>query len=429
MKRIIFLLILFSSFFTYSQWTFRTDNDPFDGQELIAIGRGYGGDFPYQNPRIVFRQNLKEKELDVYIDGAGYSGCDSNNIDFSFGNAEEVLSFYGKESVNRDAVFLDFSMKDNSFLKLNTLIKNLKSKSIVYVEVSNRCMRNRFNIRLSGSNAALNKAIGNFMDEGVKELEEIEREVERRIKEREEQERLKKEREAEQEKRRKEAEERKKQEDANLKRIKIDALFRGIDGITIKPSVAAMDEIMEEQVVNYTRPPRIGVKTNHSMLDIDKISLNPTSLSCVFNIVVYDYDLPKPRQAFLSNKKVTLSEEACDEFNKKLNNNAIVYEVLRIDDERIKRGEGEIIVTDSSIEFMLPESSSIIPSNFGKQYFSAFHDSYYFDVYYLPTSKVIKTNSVSISRGKKDMRIIYEIETVQPYRNKKFIYSVREKKK
>ena len=243
----------------------------------------------------------------------GYSGCDDNKVDFSFGDANQILSFSGTESINRDAVFLRFSILNNSFLQLNTLINNLKSQSIVYVEVRNDCMRSRFNIRLTGSSSALNRAVGNFMDEGIKELEEINKEVEKRRKDREEQERLKKEREAEQEKMRKEAEERKKQEDAKLKKIKIDDLFRDIIGITIKPSITAMDEIMEEQLINYSRRRENRVKSNHSMLDIDKISLSPTSLSCVYNLVVYDYDLPMQSQAFLSNKKVTLSQVACDE--------------------------------------------------------------------------------------------------------------------
>ena len=103
------------------------------------------------------------------------------------------------------------------------------------------------------------------MDEGIKELEEINKEVEKRRKDREEQERLKKEREAEQEKMRKEAEERKKQEDAKLKKKKIDDLFRDIIGITIKPSITAMDEIMEEQLINYSRRRENRVKSNHSM--------------------------------------------------------------------------------------------------------------------------------------------------------------------
>ena len=51
-------------------------------------------------------------------------------------------------------------------------------------------------------------------------------------------------------------------------------MLKDIDGVTIKPSVESLDEIMQEQVINYTRPPIIGIKSNHSMLDIDKISLN-----------------------------------------------------------------------------------------------------------------------------------------------------------
>jgi len=163
MKRIFIISFLISSFFCQGQWTFNSENDPFDGTELYAVGEGSGGSFPYNNPRIIFRRNLKSNVLDVYVKGAGYSGCDNNVVDFSFGNANEVLSFSGIESINRDSVFLNFSMLNNSFLELNTLINNLKSKSIVYVEVRNDC-------RVSSKSQQTNNSLTNQKKKWIKKL-------------------------------------------------------------------------------------------------------------------------------------------------------------------------------------------------------------------------------------------------------------------
>ena len=77
------MLFLFYFTFSQGQWTFITENDPFDGTELLAIGEGYGGDFPYEKPNLVFRKNLKENKLDVIVIGAGYAGYSGQNrIDF-----------------------------------------------------------------------------------------------------------------------------------------------------------------------------------------------------------------------------------------------------------------------------------------------------------------------------------------------------------
>lgn len=428
MNRLLLIVILFYSSYSQGQWSFTKAEDPFNGNELIVIGRGYGGDSPYENPRIVFRQNLKENELDVYIDGSGYSGCDNNRVDFSFGNSDEVLSFSGYENINRDVVFLRFSIGDESFLNLNTLIKKLKSKSIVYVEVRNRCMRNRFNIRLSGSSGPLSKGIGNFMYEGVKELQELKVEKERKLKEIEDKIRLKEEREAELERNRKESLAKKKAEEPARKKIKYDSLFKDINGIIIKPSISAMDEIMKEQFINYSRPPLNRLKSGHSMLDIDRISLSPTSISCVYNLVVYDYDLPIERQAYLSTKKISLNQNTCDVLKLKTNNNVKVYEIIRIDDKRIKRGSGEIIITDNSVEFNLPETENLNLSDYGKQFFSSYQYNDYSNIYYFPTSKRIKRKSVWVSSNDNPRTIKYLIETASPYTYKEIKYLVKEKK-
>ena len=41
------------------------------------------------------------------------------------------------------------------------------------MEFRNRCTINRFRVRLNGSSSVITKAVGDFMEQGVRELEEV----------------------------------------------------------------------------------------------------------------------------------------------------------------------------------------------------------------------------------------------------------------
>lgn len=168
------------------------------------------------------------------------------------------------------------------------------------------------------------------------------------------------------------------------------------------------------------------------MLDIDKISLSPTPISCVYNIVVYDYDLPLERQAFLSSKKISLNKGSCDALNTRLNENTQLYEVVKINENRVKKGEGGIVITDKFIEFMLPASSNSINPFMdktvnGKHYFVSKENGDLDDTYYFPTSKTIKKSNIIVKRGEREKTITFQIETASPYTNKELKILVRKR--
>ena len=55
MKKLI-LLLLFIPFISVGQsWIFDEEIDPFDGKTSTLTHIGYGGEFPYKNPVLVFR--------------------------------------------------------------------------------------------------------------------------------------------------------------------------------------------------------------------------------------------------------------------------------------------------------------------------------------------------------------------------------------
>ena len=106
MKKLLLLIIV--PFFTYTQtgWTYKVEDDPFDGKTLYALASGYMGTSPYNNPGFIIRYT-DNKGLEAYIRDLGYSGCDDNKIEIAFDNSKfNIEVFYVNKSVNRGAVFL-----------------------------------------------------------------------------------------------------------------------------------------------------------------------------------------------------------------------------------------------------------------------------------------------------------------------------------
>ena len=88
MKKILLLLLIIPTLVS-SQWRFQTDNDPFEGKTSYGYVTGTGGDFPYENPQLIFRK--RDGNIDVYIQDVGY--VTGGYLEFSFGDPNEILSF------------------------------------------------------------------------------------------------------------------------------------------------------------------------------------------------------------------------------------------------------------------------------------------------------------------------------------------------
>ena len=47
-----------------------SENDPFEGQTSYGYVIGTGGEFPYENPRLVFRE--RDGNINIYVQDVGY---------------------------------------------------------------------------------------------------------------------------------------------------------------------------------------------------------------------------------------------------------------------------------------------------------------------------------------------------------------------
>ena len=150
MKKLL-LLLLVVPFLISAQWSFSEKNDPFDGNVKTVIAQGYGGDFPYQNPSLVFR--IQGNKREIYISGAGSTSCDMPYLDISFGDPNSIESFDLDESIDKKAGFINM----NETKKIFELVKNLMEMNTAYFRFGTDCSSNRFKFSLRGSSKSLSK--------------------------------------------------------------------------------------------------------------------------------------------------------------------------------------------------------------------------------------------------------------------------------
>ena len=118
MKKILLLLLIMPTILS-SQWRYESDNDPFEGQTSYGYVTGTGGDFPYENPQLVFRK--RKGNIDVYVTDVGY--VTGGYLEFSFGDPNEILSFKLSSSRTKESGFLNIiniSALDNTMDVINT---------------------------------------------------------------------------------------------------------------------------------------------------------------------------------------------------------------------------------------------------------------------------------------------------------------------
>lgn len=176
-KKLILLLLLVPLFSFSQTWYLKTSDDPFDGRTSTLFHKGFGGEFPYQNPSLIIRYRHLNDKLEIYISDLGYSGCDDNTIIAAFNNNTENIKTYPVgASTNNDAVF--FRQVD-----LIEFLSNLKKYSKVTIKFSNTCGDSRFQFNLNGSTKAINNLLNltkgyNQKALALKEKERIEQENE-----------------------------------------------------------------------------------------------------------------------------------------------------------------------------------------------------------------------------------------------------------
>lgn len=175
MQKLI-LLFLFFPLVSFGQWTLSESNDPFDGKISLVKQKGFGGEFPYENPVLIIRYRHLSEQLDIYIDDLGYAGCSNNIIYASFNdNPDNVFSYDLIASKNNTAVFF----KEKQYFEL---LSNLMRFSAVTIKFSNSCDDKRFKFNLNGSSNAINNLLEKTTKYNKKAQEENKKAEEEKLK-------------------------------------------------------------------------------------------------------------------------------------------------------------------------------------------------------------------------------------------------------
>jgi hypothetical protein len=155
MKNIL-ALTFFISLTCYSQWSFKSNKDDFDGNYKTASVYGNGGSFPYTKPLLVLNK-FENKQINIYLTGIGYSGCDNRIIYFKFNNDEVIYeTAYVSSGSDFDAWFFT-SFKN---LEQYQFIEKLSKHNSLSVRVISDCNSKDYKFNLNGSTKAINFVLG-----------------------------------------------------------------------------------------------------------------------------------------------------------------------------------------------------------------------------------------------------------------------------
>lgn len=161
-------LLFFLSITLSAQWKYKSNTDPFDGDYKTAYVVGTG-QYPYNDPLFVIN-NYEGRDFNIYVTNFGYTGCDPNSLEFSFGDGEVYTAYDVNDNTDRDVLFIE----KISGLDKYSFIKMLMDNSKMYIRHSNDCGVNRMQFSLAGSSKAIKYVIG----EWLRENEEINKESE-----------------------------------------------------------------------------------------------------------------------------------------------------------------------------------------------------------------------------------------------------------
>ncbi|WP_293296833.1 hypothetical protein [Allomuricauda sp.] len=172
----VWILFLCVSSIVNAQWKYKSDNDPFDGDYKTAYVVGDGRS-PYNEPMFVINKFSGRRNFNVFITNFGYTGCDPNTLEFSFGDGEVYTAYDVNDNTDRDALFIN----QIRGIDMYSFIKLLMEKSKMYVRHSNDCGINRMEFSLSGSSNSIKRVIGDWLADNEKVHKEKEKVIDELI--------------------------------------------------------------------------------------------------------------------------------------------------------------------------------------------------------------------------------------------------------
>ena len=163
------LIILLVSTSVFGQWRTETSKSQFDGKYKAAYVQGKGEKFPYNNkPRLIINK-FEDRDFGMYIANMGYTGCDRNSLEFTFG--DDIIYTAKSPSTNADDDIL-FFREFREFSKYD-FIQRLMKESRLYVRFASTCTKNDMEFTLSGSTKAIKYVIGEWLEGQREEMEAL----------------------------------------------------------------------------------------------------------------------------------------------------------------------------------------------------------------------------------------------------------------
>lgn len=156
MKQIISILALFVTISSFAQWSFKKKHDVFDGDYIVALGKGKKGKPPYDTPSFVI--NKINDSYNMYVTGMGSTSCGELSLLIKTDVNDKTYSFNLSKNKDGDTVFLEyFNFEDETVLvDTREMLQDFKKGSVAYFKWETRCSSNRWEMSLSGSSAAIN---------------------------------------------------------------------------------------------------------------------------------------------------------------------------------------------------------------------------------------------------------------------------------
>ena len=213
--RHIFVLsaLLLVQFNLLSQtWSFKEQENSFDGKVKFAFVNGVGTDNIYDSPFMMVNYFEKYNKLNIYFGDAGFSGCDNRLIYLVIdGKSSDMQTYQGISNSENDTWFIGLDPKyvkavgeEIEYVLFRGLLNDLKEGSKLEVRLVSDCNQNDLTFSLKGSSNVIDLATLEWIE--YKE-EYFRNQKEREAEEREE--RQKREAEEREERQKREAEERK----------------------------------------------------------------------------------------------------------------------------------------------------------------------------------------------------------------------------
>lgn len=177
-KKILILLLISihaNCIQLFGQWQSKAGNDEIDGKYKTSYVIGLG-EFPYNKPMLVVN-TYDEQNLNIYITGVFYAGCDNLKAIVKFDKEDKIREFRMTTNSNNDTWFFKHEFGSDSEHSSNlNFLESLKSNNKITIRLSNDCGEYDYKFNLAGSTKAINYVAGNYIQKVKGRLMEIEQE-------------------------------------------------------------------------------------------------------------------------------------------------------------------------------------------------------------------------------------------------------------